>query len=97
LLSQVDTDGSGFIDYSEFVRASISRRKYASKEYLEMAFRRFDVDGGGKISAKDLEMVIGNCSPETETFVNAVIAEADFNKDGEIDLTEFMAVAMRKF
>ena len=97
LLSQVDTDGSGFIDYSEFVRASINRRKYTSREYLEMAFRRFDVDGCGKINAKDLEMVIGNCSPETEVFVNAVIAEADFNKDGEIDLTEFMTVAMRKF
>lgn len=97
LLSQVDIDGSGFIDYSEFLRASLNRRKYASQEYLEMAFRHFDVDGGGKISAKDLETILGSCSKDTEAFVNAIIAEADFNKDGEIDFTEFMTVALRKF
>ena len=97
LLSQIDTDGSGFIDYSEFVRASINRRKYASKEYLELAFRRFDVDGGGKINSKDLESLLGSSSPETKKYINDVIAEADFNQDGEIDFTEFMTVAMKKF
>ena len=97
LLSQVDVDGSGFIDYSEFMRASMNRRKYASQEYLQVAFRRFDVDGCGKISAKDLETVLGSGNEETEAFVHAIIAEADFNKDGEIDFTEFMTVALRKF
>jgi calcium-dependent protein kinase len=51
----VDSDNSGFIDYSEFVIATINREKLLSKEKLETAFKMFDKDDSGSISIQELK------------------------------------------
>ncbi len=42
ILESIDTDKSGFIDYSEFLAATIDREMYLSPEKLASAFRAFD-------------------------------------------------------
>lgn len=42
IMKVVDTNNSGEIDYSEFVTASINRKKLLSKEKLEIVFKMFD-------------------------------------------------------
>ena len=37
-----DLDGNGFIDYNEFLAASLNRNKLLSKENLETTFKAFD-------------------------------------------------------
>jgi Ca2+-binding EF-hand superfamily protein len=54
IMSQVDSDGSGFIDYTEFIAASIDKSKLLSKKNLRVTFQMFDRDGSGTISAKEL-------------------------------------------
>jgi Ca2+-binding EF-hand superfamily protein len=44
LFSSVDADGSGFIDYSEFIMATMSEKKNISEEKLKQAFGTFDKD-----------------------------------------------------
>lgn len=51
IFSKVDIDGSGQIDYSEWVVATINKEKLLTKEKLQAAFNLFDKDGGGSISA----------------------------------------------
>lgn len=55
IFHKIDTDGSGTIDYSEFVAASIDRKKMLSKRSLERVFKMFDKDGSGTISAEELK------------------------------------------
>ncbi len=55
LFSQVDIDGSGFIDYSEFVVASMNEKSLLTNEKLEAAFKMFDKDGSGLISTEEIK------------------------------------------
>lgn len=42
IMKKADTDGSGTIDYSEFVMACINLKKLLNKEQLQYAFSQFD-------------------------------------------------------
>ena len=47
LLSDVDMNASGAIDYEEFLAATLHASKIASDEHLKRAFQEFDTDGSG--------------------------------------------------
>merc|ERR1719195_1280176 len=57
-LGSLDTDGSGSVDYTEFVAATLSARQYLKKEVLWAAFRVFDTDGSGEIDRDELKEVL---------------------------------------
>ena len=59
IMKMVDADGNGEIEYSEWVVASINKRKLLSDEKLEAAFNLFDKDGSGTISASEIRDVLG--------------------------------------
>ena len=42
IMKAVDNNGSGTIDYTEFVMATMNRQKMLSKERLEAVFKLFD-------------------------------------------------------
>jgi calcium-dependent protein kinase len=44
LIKRVDLDGSGDIDYNEFVNGAVSTEKILSEERLEKAFKLFDAN-----------------------------------------------------
>jgi len=58
ILERVDADGSGEIDYSEWIVATIDKKKYLSDEKLKIAFQIFDKDGGGSISADEIKELL---------------------------------------
>jgi calcium-dependent protein kinase len=51
MFDSVDIDRSGYIDYSEFVIASMNEKQLLTNEKLQAAFKMFDKDGSGSISA----------------------------------------------
>merc|ERR1712003_119807 len=59
IMEDVDSDGSGVIDYTEFLAATLDRRLYMKEDVCWSAFRVFDRNGDGKISQDELKQVLG--------------------------------------
>lgn len=49
IIKQADTDGSGEINYTEFITATMNANTFLRDDYLRTAFNMFDADGSGKI------------------------------------------------
>ena len=93
VLLAADMDGSGFIDFTEFVAGSMSPKVLLSKRRLEQAFKSLDTDGSGAITLAELRSGLGlEHNPE---LWEKLASEVDQNGDGEIDLQEFTKMMMK--
>ena len=97
VMSKVDADKSGFIDYSEFCLATASDKVILSKNNMEAAFRMFDKDGSGSITVAELKEMLGDEVLASNAVWEQLICQADQNGDGEIDLKEFKDLLMSLF
>lgn len=95
IMKIADADGSGEIDYSEWVVATMDKRKLLTNEKLEVAFNLFDRDGGGSISANEVKEVLGLNKNIDEKVWNEIISEVDGNGDGEISFLEFKTMMQK--
>ncbi|VEU41030.1 unnamed protein product [Pseudo-nitzschia multistriata] len=59
IFDSVDLDGSGLIQYTEFLAATIEAQGAISEERLAEAFDRFDSDDSGHISVDNLAELLG--------------------------------------
>lgn len=89
LFDSVDTDKSGFIDYTEFIAATMSSKKNMSEEKLTAAFKLFDKDASGTITPDELKDVFGSASNISDEAIDSILKQADENGDGEIEFAEF--------
>lgn len=99
VLEEVDTDGSGVLDYTEFLAATLDYKVYSQESIVWAAFRKFDVDNSGSIDKSELLSVLGD-----EQFKESIsmigdhgrvaqmFDEIDANGDGIIDFDEFLAM-----
>ena len=54
ILKGADTDGSGDINYCEFLAVTMDEQIYLREDYLRTAFAMFDKDSSGKIDSQEV-------------------------------------------
>jgi len=95
IMQAIDADGSGQIDYTEFLAATMDKKTYVQEDLCWAAFRVFDRDNSGAITKHELAQVLGDSKVEGALGRSAcaeVLAECDLNGDGQIDFEEFMSM-----
>jgi len=94
IMNSLDEDGSGFIDYTEFLAAALDARMYEEREVLSEAFAVFDRDGDGTITKEELKAVLSDGSLDCviSKNIDSLLADIDQNGDGSIDFEEFVTM-----
>ncbi|KAJ6356708.1 hypothetical protein OIU78_004746 [Salix suchowensis] len=89
--SSVDSPPAIVASMNDSKSPSIRLRPQA--EELEHVFKKFDVNGDGKISSAELGSIMANLGHQaTEDELQTMITEFDADGDGFIDLQEFVAL-----
>jgi calmodulin len=91
LMTLMDTDNSGDIDYNEFkkVMADSFFRKHSRQELLS-AFKRFDTDGNGYITSEELNHILSRMGRHLSRHeIDAIIKSLDTSGDGKLSFDEF--------
>ena len=91
IINKLDVDGSGQIDFTEFVVASMNQTNLLNAVKIKRAFEMFDIDNDGYIDRKELKAAMGGVSL-TDTDWDRLIQQYDTNGDGKISLEEFTAM-----
>lgn len=86
LMRSLDTDGSGSVDYAEFIAATFDTQKCIKDSKLWEVFRRFDLNGDGVITKGEMRKVMKEWSDEKAT---EVLSQVDTDGDGTISFEEF--------
>lgn len=102
MMSSVDVDQNGVIDFDEFV--GLMRNHFYSEENapsaeaeLLEAFRIFDRNGDGFITEEELRQALLNLGERlTGEQLRDMIAAADTDGNGLIDYNEFVAMMRNK-
>lgn len=91
MAEMVDKDGTGMLDFPEFLlMMAMKSRDSQAEEDIREAFKVFDKDGNGFITAMELRHVMHNIGEKlTDEEVEQMILEADIDGDGQINYEEF--------
>ena len=86
-MNEVDKNGSGSIEFDEFLEMMINNITNSElDEKLREAFRHFDKDGNGYISADELRRAMTNSGERmSDEEVDEMIRDADLDGDGFIN------------
>lgn len=93
VMEGVDADGSGLIDYTEFLAATLDKKHYLQRDVCWAAFSVFDADGDGNITLEELQAILKDDSVNDimdGRSSEQLLKEVDQNGDGTIDFEEFM-------
>ena len=92
IFSIMDGDNKGYINYEEFLRAALERKKILTDEILSYAFNYFDPEGCGYIKKKKIKSIFGN-KIDNITF-QSMFDEIDLDKDGKISFEDFKSMLL---
>ncbi|KAI0275835.1 putative calmodulin [Russula aff. rugulosa BPL654] len=87
MINEVDADGNGTIDFSEFLTLMARKTRHIdSEEEMKEAFNGFDKDGNGFVSVAELRLVMTSIGERlTGEEVEEMLREADIDGDGQVN------------
>ena len=98
MISEVDLEGNGEINFEDFITIVNRRGKESdTEEEVLRAFKIFDKEGNGLISITDLRHIIldGGCELSEEE-LNDMLIDADTDMDGFVNYEEFIRLLLTK-
>ena len=93
IFSKLDGDNNGYIDYEEFLRATLNRNFFVNENTLTLAFNFFDKEKTGFISRDKIMSYFVGTKMDEDVF-SIIFDEVDINKDGKIDFADFKKMMM---
>ena len=101
MIKELDNDGNGTIEYSEFIQMMTMPASRDTDEFeLREAFKFIDLDGNGFISREELKdavkKIMSTDSRISVQDVEEMMSEADTDGNGLIDFDEFVKVLVEK-
>merc|ERR1712087_596055 len=98
MITDIDADGSGQIEFPEFLEMMTGKMgEKDTKEEILKVFKLFDDDSTGKVSFLNLKRVAKGLGENmTEEELQDMIDQSDRDGDGEINLEEFYRIMKKK-
>lgn len=99
VITELDKDGSGAIDFEEFLNMmSCQMSDHVTKEEVRSIFVLFDVDKTNHINIKNLRKIARDLGEtcEDEELLD-LIRKADSDNDGQVSFDDFYNVMTKKF
>ncbi|KAJ3292758.1 calmodulin [Rhizoclosmatium globosum] len=98
LIKEVDTTKKGSVDFPEFLTMMARKLKDGDNATdIKAAFRMFDPQGTGYISAQELKHVLTSMGEKlTREEVDETIRDAGVDAQGRIQMDDFMRVMLAK-
>ncbi|XP_063428902.1 calmodulin-like [Mytilus trossulus] len=92
MVNEVDADGNGTIDFPDFLTMMAQKiTDTDSEEEFREAFRVFDKEDNGSISAAELRHVMTNLSGKlSDAEIDDIISDADVDGSGQVKYEEFV-------
>ena len=88
IMQEVDTDGSGKIDFAEFCKLMEARSD--PLEEMKAAFAAFDTDGSGSISVAEAKQLLDGLGMGiSDAEIEEIMQVADTDGSGELSFEEF--------
>ena len=94
MMKQIDSEGKGWIEYSQYLRASLDISTILSRKNLITAFNMLDTQKEGYISAEKLMSALSTDESSIEVW-KSVIIEAGKKGDGTIDMQQFIELLQK--
>ena len=91
IFRNIDNDNNGFIEYEEYIRASINKEVLLTENILRYTFKFFDKDASGEITADEIaEVLFANADKHViEKLSTDLMNQIDMDKNASIDFKEF--------
>ncbi|CAD8061662.1 unnamed protein product [Paramecium primaurelia] len=94
IFDKVDTNKSGFVDFTEFITSAANEEKLLNKQRLQQAFNMFDTNGDGQISRDELQEIMGGID---DNLWKEILSMCDSDGDGQISQQEFIEFLVKKY
>jgi Ca2+-binding EF-hand superfamily protein len=98
MMQEMDIDGNGEVDFAEFLALMAKRfMKSDNEEEIIEAFKVFDVDKNGEISAEELTNVLMSLGEKlTREECDEIMKIADTDGDHSINYREFVKLLLSR-
>jgi calcium-dependent protein kinase len=92
IFHSLDTDNNGFLEFEEFARVLIDKKKLITTDIIKFTFNFFDKDKSGEITLEELMELFGK---NNEQNLRNLVNEVDTDKNGKIDFKEFKEMMIK--
>ena len=98
MISDMDEDGNGEIDFNEFLDMMTARiSENNTEEDLRRVFKLFDEERDNQISVENLKKVARELGEDiSDEELNEIIKRADLDGDGKLGFEDFYQVITKK-